>query len=70
MWDLAEDDDLARILEPMRALWTALQARMTSDPPAWLAWLRAPHELAEVLTQTPILRLPLSDLRLVGWTQT
>jgi hypothetical protein len=68
-WDLPEGDNLARILEPLRPIWSALQARLESgEHPDWLAWLRAPHELADILSRTPILRLPLSDLRLASWT--
>jgi len=63
-WDLPPGDDLARILEPLRAIWDELAARFRDRPDeAWLAWLRAPHELAEILAKTPTLRLPLGDVR-------
>jgi hypothetical protein len=63
-WDLPPDDDLARILEPMRSVWTELAQRYQSgDLPAWLNWLRAPHELAAILAATPVIRVPLTDVR-------
>ncbi len=63
-WDLPPDDDLGRILEPLRAIWDELARRFRDcDAAPWLDWLRAPHELVEILTQTHVLRLPLDDVR-------
>jgi hypothetical protein len=52
------------------SIWDELSGKLSSPPPDWLAWLRNPEKLAEVLAQSGgVLRLPLTDLRLSGWLE-
>jgi hypothetical protein len=70
-WEPELVGELLAILEPLEPVWTALQAAMPADPPAWLRWLRNPYELATILAAEPdgMLRLPADDLRVHCWSE-
>src|ERR1051326_67011 len=68
-WQVSDDSELGAILAPFKHIWEELRSLMPREQAAWLRWLRAPHELTELLPAEgkQILRLAINDLRILGW---
>ncbi|HJT76721.1 MAG TPA: hypothetical protein VJ739_05920, partial [Gemmataceae bacterium] len=68
--DLPEGSEIRAVLGPLETVCGRLWAALGGEVPVWLEWLRKPHELAELLAVEAegVIRLPLEDLRLRGWT--
>jgi hypothetical protein len=51
----------------MRVVWQELQAQLGRDCGGWLAWVRNPHQLADLVARAGRLEIPWDDLRLRCW---
>jgi hypothetical protein len=58
--------DERELLGGLRKVWEQLRKGL-GKAPAWLTWLRGPHELSRLVEAHGLLRLPLADLRLGEW---
>jgi hypothetical protein len=60
---------LAEIGKKVEPVWEHLCGLMPREAPAWLGWLRKPHELEQLVKAAGEVRLPLNDLRLRCWLE-